>query len=452
MERTDLIDLTDIFDRLFRSLKKFWLLCILIVVSFTAFFEIRVFLNYVPTYTSSMTVIMTSQDDILVSNDETQQMMSSFQNALLSSSMQNVISEDLNSSYVPATLHVSLVPNTNFLIISATATNSEDAYRVVDSISRNYGQLTSLINNADMIVIDQPVISSMPDAQPSYLSIGIRGAAIGIIVSIIFITLYTLTRRTLTREDHIQKKLHLKCLTSIPFISTKKSSFKMKTQLLITNSRIPSSFQDAFQTLAMSMQRKKEKKVFMLTSALPNEGKSTVSLNVALTLAKERKKVILIDLDLRNPSLHRLLNAKEIPFQIGDYLNGKVPLNDVILKKHEQNIDFILGTRSYEHSISILSNANLESLFNQLKQIYDYIVVDVPPLLLMQDASIVSKYCDSSIIIIKQDYAKIYEIMDALEELYDVNHHILGCVLNSVKKSIFDENSRGYGYGSKYGK
>ena len=91
-------------------------------------------------------------------------------------------------------------------------------------------------------------------------------------------------------------------------------------------------------------------------------------------------------------------------------------------------------------------------LIEELRKRYDYIIVDVPPILLMQDALSVAKYCDSTILVIKQDFAKIYEIMDALDELYEIDGNIMGCVLNSVKKSIFDEDSKGYGYGYGYGR
>ena len=190
----------------------------------------------------------------------------------------------------------------------------------------------------------------------------------------------------------------------------------------------------------------------MITSTLPNEGKSTISLNTALMLSKEGKKVVLLDLDLRNPSLYRLLNDKEIPYQIGEYLDGKASLKDIIIHDQDMNIDMILGTQSFENSISMLSDHYLSALIKELKQLYDYVIIDVPPLLIMQDALIVAKYSDSTLIVIKQDYAKTYEIMDAIDELYEIDRHIIGCVFNCVEKSIFDELSSSYGYGYGYGK
>ena len=219
----------------------------------------------------------------------------------------------------------------------------------------------------------------------------------------------------------------------------------------MTNPRIPASFKNSFHSLTMAIQREKNKKVFMITSTLPNEGKSTISLNTALMLSKEGKKVVLLDLDLRNPSLYRLLNDKEIPYQIGEYLDGKASLKDIIIHDQDMNIDMILGTQSFENSISMLSGHYLSALIKELKQLYDYVIIDVPPLLIMQDALIVAKYSDSTLIVIKQDYAKTYEIMDAIDELYEIDRHIIGCVFNCVEKSIFDKMSSSYGYGYGYG-
>lgn len=454
MEEKDLIDLTDIFDRLFKATQRLWKICLVIIVLCLCFFEVKTFLTYHATYTSSMSIIVSSQQkDILVSSEATEDTNKAFQKAILSSSMQKIIAKDLGVSSLPASLNVNLISETNFLTISATSSNPKSAYDVIKSIEKNYGQVTKLMNDANIILIEEAKEAISPDTYPQYLKQAIYGIVVGILISFLIIIVNTLLRKTLSKESYIKEKLHLKRLGNIPEITNKKSSYQYCKQLLVTNKKIPSYFKESFRTLTLSILRKKDSQVFMITSTLPNEGKSTISSNAALMLALEGKKVVLLDFDLRNPSLYKIFKLDHPKEQIGDYLDGKCSLNDIITNSevHPQ-LDLILGSKSYDHSIELLSRKKIESFLEELKRLYDYVIIDVPPVLLMQDALSVAKYSDSTILVIKQDYAKMYEIIDALDELYEINGNIMGCVLNSVKKSIFDEDTRGYGYGYGYGK
>lgn len=454
MENQELIDLTEIIDKLYKSFQKLWKICLCIIMLCIILMELKVLVFYHPTYTSSMTIIASDKEsNILVTSDDTEEMNKAFQRAIMSSSMQKVIQEDLGLTYLPASLNVSLIPDTNFLVVSSTASSKEDAYQVVKSIEANYGQITKLMNDAHLIIIDEPKIAEYPDTSPQYLNQGIKGCMVGLMISCFLIIAYGLSRRTVFKEEHIKKKFHLKCLGNIPLITIKKRSYQFQEQLLVTNQRIPSSFKESFRTITMAIQRKKDHQIIMVTSTLPNEGKSTISSNIALSLANDKKKVLLIDFDLRNPSLHRIFKNIHLKYQLENYLDHYCSLKDIINKSeiHDQ-LDFIIGTKSYDNSIEILSRDMIEEMLTKLRKQYDYIIIDVPPVEMMQDALEVAKYCDSIILTIKQDYAKTYEIVDALDELYSINGHIMGCILNGVQKSIFDEDAKGYGYGYGYGK
>lgn len=454
MENQELIDITEYFDRLYKAIKKFWK--IMVIVSFVCGFGIvmKTFLSYHPTYTSSMTIIISQKDqNILVNTEESEKINQSFQKALLSPSMSKIICEDLNQPTIPASLSVNLIPETNLLSISATSNNAQDAYDVIQSIEKNYGQITKLMNDANMILIQEAQLPTSANMKPQYFRQGIKGFMIGAFLSFIVVLGYALTRRTIIKEQQIKDKFHLKSLGSIPEITIKKGNHRLTKQLLVTNNHIPSSFKESFRTLLMAIQSKKDCQVLMCTSTLPNEGKSTINSNIALMLAQANKKVISIDLDLRNPSLYNIFKIEHTKYQIGDYLEGTCKIEDCICSSEiDKNLDIIVGFKSYEHSIEMLSNGKLAQCIQELRKHYDYIIVDVPPILVMQDALVVLKHCDETILVIKQDFAKTYEIIDGLDELYEIDRNIMGCVLNSVQKSIFDEDARGYGYGYGYGK
>lgn len=454
MKENELIDLTDIFDLAYKSVMKLWKVCLCVILACTLLMEVKTLLTYSPTYTASMTIVAsTNENDILVLNEARTEFNESFKKVLLSSSMMNVIKQDLGLDHVPASVNISVVNLTNFLVVSATSSNPQSAYDVIKSIEENYGQVTKLLSDANIIVIDQAKVPTSPNYYPNYVKDAFTGMIIGVILSIALVGTYALTRRTIFREEHIKSKLHLKRLGSIPEISIKKRSYAFSEQLLVSNKRIPTSFKESFRTVILNILRKKDSKVFMVTSTLPNEGKSTVSSNIALILAQEGKKVVLVDFDLRNPSLYKIFKLNHPKEQLCNYFDKKCKLHDIITNSEvDDNLDIIIGSQLYEHSIEFLSRDIVNKLIGDLKERYDYIIVDVPPVLMMQDALSVSKYCDSSILVIKQDYASLNEIVDAIDELYEIDGNVMGCVLNSVKESIFDEDSKGYGYGYNYGK
>ena len=454
MQENELIDLTDIFDRLFKAVKKHYKLCLCIIIACVILLEAKILISYDATYTSSMTVIVSQEySDILISNESTETTNKAFQQALTSSTMQKIIKQDLGLDNVPASVRTSLVPDTNFLVVSATSSSPQNAYDVVKSIESNYGQVTKLMNDASIILIQEAKLPVFPDSSPQYLKQATIGVIFGTVISIGFIVIYALTRRTINKESYIKDRLHLKSLGTIPEITLKRSSYQNRRELLVTDKRIPLFFKESFRTLTLAINRKKDSKVFMITSTLPNEGKSTISSNVALMLALEGKKVVLLDFDLRNPSLYKIFKLNNPKEQIGDYLDGNCKLEDILTNSEiDQNLDLILGSISYDNSIELLKREKTEKLIEELKTRYDYVIVDVPPILLMQDALSVVKFTDSTILVIKQDYAKIYDVIEALDELYEIDGNIMGCVLNGVQKSLFDEDSKGYGYGYGYGR
>ena len=112
-------------------------------------------------------------------------------------------------------------------------------------------------------------------------------------------------------------------------------------------------------------------------------------------------------------------------------------------------LDIIYGVKAFDESTEMLSKERLGELIEQLKKDYEFVILDVPPLYLLEDAMIISRYCDSSFIVIKQDFASVYNILDALEELNSHLPQISGTIISQAQKSIFKEEECHYGYGYK---
>ncbi len=185
-------------------------------------------------------------------------------------------------------------------------------------------------------------------------------------------------------------------------------------------------------------------KVLQFTSTLPSEGKSTFVSNIAFLLQQKEKKVILLDLDLRRPKINR---AFTVPNENGitDYISGKITLEEAIKHSDEVGIDFMVAGESTNLVTNVLESQKMKELIDKLKERYDYVLLDTPPVIAVSDAIIISKLSEAVIFIVAQGKAKKSLVKDAIQTLkkYDVN--IIGIVFNQVKM-----DQAGYGYKGNY--
>ena len=189
-------------------------------------------------------------------------------------------------------------------------------------------------------------------------------------------------------------------------------------------------------------------KVIEFTSTLASEGKSTFVSNLAYLMGQKNRKTILIDLDLRKPKGHRVFNS---PNKNGltDYLSGKVPFENLIMHSDELGIDYIVTGEKTSSIVNILEAQKLADLINRLREMYDYILLDAPPVIAVSDALYISKLADGVIFIVAQGVAKKTLVKEAIQTLRHSNVHIIGTVLTQVNLKA-GEYGYGYDYSYKY--
>lgn len=176
----------------------------------------------------------------------------------------------------------------------------------------------------------------------------------------------------------------------------------------------------------------KKNKIISITSTKPAEGKSTVIYNLAKSFAESGDRVILLDCDLRKPTIP-IISGVDNNIGLTNYLTGKVDYARIINTDPDQeNFDMIFTGPIPPNPAEILASTAYKNLVNQLADIYDYVFIDTPPAGLFTDASIVSTLCDGVIFAIKASDTKREEISQALGNLDKVNAHILGTVLTHV--------------------
>jgi capsular exopolysaccharide synthesis family protein len=186
--------------------------------------------------------------------------------------------------------------------------------------------------------------------------------------------------------------------------------------------------------------------VIQISSALPGEAKTTVAINLAAAYAEKGRKVLLFDLDLRKPKVHRAFNLRNVGFGLTSYIAGECEVTDII-KKTETGIDVILRGAKSPFPNVILESKKLKDLIEDLRDIYDLIIIDTPPVLLVTDAVLVSRIVDGTIFIVAYNQTKKDSAKEALNVLIKNKANVIGTVLTKVDA----KHAKSYfGYGAKY--
>ena len=195
-----------------------------------------------------------------------------------------------------------------------------------------------------------------------------------------------------------------------------------------------SSFDEKYQTL-------------VVTSANPGEGKSTVSGNLALVLAQGESRVLLVDCDMRKPSLHKKFRISNA-YGISDLLVGKKGM-DGIAYKYNDNLAIITAGKISPNPAEMLASKAMTAFLEEMKKHFDYIVLDTPPLQAVSDAQILSTKADGTLIVVRAGVTKKDAVQNSVSIIKKVNGNIIGTVLNAAehKKDRYyyyygDEDSR----------
>lgn len=197
----------------------------------------------------------------------------------------------------------------------------------------------------------------------------------------------------------------------------------------------------------------KDQRVIAITSCTPNEGKSSVSMNLAASLAETGKRVMLIDADLRKSVLLGKLGISERILGLTNFLAGQCQLNDVICKTNYLTLDLILAGPVPPNPAELLGSQTFGKLIEHLRNYYDYVIIDTPPLGSVIDGAVIAKICDGIAIVVASNTVSYRFVQKIQEQLERTDCKILGVILNMVDMSGNSYYEKYYGkYYGKYEK
>lgn len=188
----------------------------------------------------------------------------------------------------------------------------------------------------------------------------------------------------------------------------------------------------------------KELQTIALTSCTPNEGKSTTIANLAVVLTQAGKSVLLIDCDMRNPTVHKNFNLSN-KVGLSSCISMGTALSDAVQKTSIEGLYALTGGVIPPNPSELLGSEQMKNVLQRAKEQYDYVLIDTPPVMPVTDALIVSRFVDGMILVIASAEVKVEMARDVKNQLVNAGANILGVVLNKVRSE-----HHGYGYGYYY--
>ena len=232
-----------------------------------------------------------------------------------------------------------------------------------------------------------------------------------------------------------------------------KSKHRSSADFMIASGNdVPFNYVESFKSLRTNLNfiaATEKLNTFILTSAIPGEGKSNTAINLAITLAEDNKSVVVVDCDLRKPSLNRYLKLGRNFKGLTDILTGNATVEDALIQFEDLGIHVLTAGAVPPNPSEMLSAEPMQKLVEDLKAAFDYVILDTPPVSVVTDAAILGRYADGALLCVRSDFAPKETVQLAKERLTAVGVRILGVVLTGFDAKN-DHKSSAYSYTYEY--
>ena len=454
------IDLMRIINNMWKGAKRYWFLMLAVIVLFSGAFGYRAYRNYSPIYSANATFTITSDTSSLYSSTSylntrtASQIVKTFPYILNSGILQKKIADDLGMESIPGTIATETLGTTNMITIVVNSSNPQYSYDILQSVINHYPEVAEpVIGKVAMNLLDMTDVPESASNPPSYTRDIIKGAIMGAGLCVAFLLIYAFTRNTIHEEEDFKKMLNIDCICAIPQIVFKKRGKEFRKDISIYNKKISQTFLEAVRVLRARIEKDAKKnhlQVFLVTSAAPGEGKSTIATNTAMALAMRESKVALVDCDLRNPSVRERLEMEKEGAGLYEYLIKEAELEDILLWNETYKMYVIPGGQPLSNASELMDSPRMHELLEQLKEIAEYIILDTAPVGILTDTAVLAEAADAALFVVKQDYANRSAILEGIEQLAESKIYISGCILNGAQAGIGGYGYKNYRYYSKY--
>lgn len=440
--------------------RKLWIFCLVFAVIGASALVGYTYITYTPRYSASAT--FTVNVDVAKSSAQqynkatANQLAKTFPNILTSGSLNRIVCRDLGVSSIDEVITASVIEDTNLFTITVESTNEQRAHNVLSSVITNYPKVAKfIIGSTQLSLIDTSSVSTMPINFPNYTKKAVTGCVAGLMLGLLINIILALMTSTIIRGSDVSDSFNTECLGTIPECTRKKRSKASNNDYLpnVEDSNANYKFKEGVFTLRNSVIRKCREqgyKSIVVTSTISGEGKSVLAINLARSLALKGYNTVLVDFDLRIPSIHDYMDINTDVNSITDFINSKVDLQHCVYSTNSKNLFVAIEKNNNQNASELIGTDKAKEFINELSKIFEFVIIDSPPVGYLSDASIIADYADSVLYVIAQDIVSRKNIGDGLSTFDNLNAGVIGAVINRATKGT---EVIGYGRyaGKKYG-
>lgn len=440
----------------------------ILMAAIIGFFSVTVYGSYIrkPEYTSESTLVVSAKSTTYANAYAALSTASSMAGVLKevfeSDILMQKVKESTGEIADGVAVSANVISGTNLLVLKVTAQDPRTAYIVSNSILQNYNGISDyLFSNAVLEVVSEPQIPtavSNPFNTTLYRLFAAVVMAALVAAAVIF---SCITRKTFKTIYNAQDELEGDCFGVISHEKKAKTLRSLlhasRKSVLINAPTCSFAFEESNRKFAENLRFKLEQngyKRVLITSVAENEGKSTISTNLALALSGTGKRSIIIDVDFRKPALYKIMerDKRSIP-DIVSFIDGNCEIEDIIHKIPHSGVDMVMNFGARKEAASYIRSVKLAELLDYAEKNYDYVILDASPIMVGTDVQLISDIVDCSIVVVRHDYVRINDINAAISDIKEGNSNYLGYVLNDYRElnmQFTGENIYSYGNYENY--
>ena len=430
-----------------------WIVIVAVMVVFGSVFDFMKTVTYVPQYGTSMTATLSGGEDTFKNIDKVQSYVNTLDYLMNSNNAKSYVKKKMPISKTTYKAEVTL-KQANVVKIKVTADTKREAYFSIKLLNDWYRENTERYSFPyNITVLKESKFSTKPVNPNSHIKNFLIGAVGSGFVLSCLLGLYFFLRDTIKSEEEVENKLDTRLYAKLPFEVKKREDARNKKAILITSLKTSFFFRESMNKLRSKVEASSDKhgyKSFMITSAYENEGKSSVAANLALALAKNGHKVVLVDADFNKPAVFKIFD-----------LDGSKSLNKAIegtsswssqVVSDSSGLDLLPCSQDTLKSEILTNSKKLDEIMKELREEYDFVIVDTSPAYLLNEPMAMNELVDATLFVVRQDYATSDVINETVKRLTYVKDNVLGVVFKNVvsvgNKGTSNYNNR-YGY-NKY--
>lgn len=426
-----------------------WILIVAVMIVFGSVFDFMKTVTYVPQYGTSMTATLSGGEDTFKNIDKVQSYVNTLDYLMNSNNAKSYVKKKMPITKTTYKAEVTL-KQANVVKIKVTADTKREAYFSIKYLNDWYRENTERYSFPyNITVLKESKFSTKPVNPNSHIKNFLIGAVgSGFVLSCLF-GLYFFLRDTIKSEEEVENKLDTRLYAKLPFEVKKREDARNKKAILITSLKTSFFFRESINKLRSKVEASSDKhgyKSFMITSAYENEGKSSVAANLALALAKNGRKVVLVDADFNKPTVFKIFD-----------LDGSKSLNKAIegtsswrsqVVSDRNGLDLLPCSQDTLKSEILTNSKKLDEIMKELREEYDFVIVDTCPAYLLNEPMAMNELVDATLFIVRQDYATSDVINETVKRLTYVKDNVLGVVF----KNVVSEGNKGTSnYNNRYG-